>query len=66
MGAGKRPSTRIATAASVPEGGVEVTLDGGSVPHAGPGDVADTPGGGCGCWRNPGPVRESRAISEPD
>jgi hypothetical protein len=66
MGAGERPSIRIAAAASVPEGGAEVTLDDGTVPHAGPGDVADTRGGGRGCRRNPSPVRESRAISEPD
>jgi len=66
MGAGERPSIRIVTAAIVLEGEVEVTRDGGAVPHAWPEDVVDTRGGGRGCWKNPGPVLKSWAISEHD
>jgi uncharacterized cupin superfamily protein len=48
------------------EGEVEITLDDGTVLHAGPGDVVDTPKGSGGYWKNLGPVRKFWAIYEDD
>jgi uncharacterized cupin superfamily protein len=50
----------------IPEGEVEVTLDDGTVLHAGPGDVIDTPRGSGGYWKNLTPVQTSWAIYEHD
>ena len=46
------------------EGEVEITLDDGSVLHAGPGDIIDTPKSSGGYWKNLSPVRKLWAICE--
>jgi uncharacterized cupin superfamily protein len=48
------------------EGEVEITLDDGTVLHAGPGDILDTPKGCSGHWKNLSPVRKFWAIYEHD
>ena len=48
------------------KGEVEITLDDGTVLHAGPGDVLDTPKGSAGYWKNLSPVRKFWAIYEHD
>lgn len=45
-------------------GEVEVTLENGTVLHAGPGDILDTPKGSKGFWQNLTPVRKFWAIYE--
>ena len=52
--------------AIVLEGEVEITLDDGTVLHAGPGDIIDTPKGSGGYWKNLSPVRKFWAIYEHD
>lgn len=47
-------------------GEVEITLDDGTVLHACPGDIIDTPKGSGGYWRNLSPVRKFWAIYEHD
>ena len=46
------------------EGEVEVTLEGGTVLHAGPGDILITPKGSKGFWQNLAPVKKFWAIFE--
>jgi uncharacterized cupin superfamily protein len=46
------------------EGEVEIELDDGTVLHAGPGDILDTPKGSSGYWRSLQPVRKLWAIYE--
>ncbi len=46
------------------EGEVEIELDDGTVLHAGPGDILDTPKGSGGFWRSLKPVRKLWAIYE--
>jgi uncharacterized cupin superfamily protein len=45
-------------------GEVEVTLEDGTVLHAGPGDILDTPKGSKGFWKNLTPVRKFWAVYE--
>jgi uncharacterized cupin superfamily protein len=46
------------------EGEVELTMDDGTVIHAGPGDILVTPKGSEGHWRNLSPVKKFWAIYE--
>jgi len=46
------------------EGEVDIELDDGTVVHAGPGDILDTPKGSSGFWRSLKPVRKLWAIYE--
>lgn len=46
------------------EGEVEIELDDGTVLHAGPGDILDTPKGSSGYWRSLTPARKLRSIYE--
>jgi len=46
------------------EGEVEVELEDGTVLHAGPGDILDTPKGSRGFWRSLSPTRKLWAIYE--
>ena len=45
-------------------GEVEVTIEDGTVIHAGPGDIMVTPKGSKGYWKNLSPVRKFWAVFE--
>ena len=63
----RRPFVRaFHEVAIILEGEVEITLDDGTVLHAVPGDIIDTPkGSGC-YWNNLSPVRKFWAIYDHD
>ncbi len=46
------------------EGEVEIELEDGTILHAGPGDILDTPKGSSAFWRSLKPVRKLWAIYE--
>jgi len=61
----RRPFVRaFHEVAIILEGEVEITLDDGTVLHACPGDIIDTPKASGGYWRNLSPVRKFWAIYE--